>query len=282
MIGFVNCLKIPGYSSAREVAVIKRRFGANKTGHMGTLDPLAAGVLPIAIGNASRLFDAVSFMPKRYTASIRLGITTDTLDYGGKIIEEGNDTVSVNDFEEAIGQFRGCIQQIPPIYSAIKLDGRRAYDIARNGGTADMPVRSVTIYSLELIDTHDGEFLIDIHCSGGTYIRSLVRDIAGNLGTVGMMSALVRTEACGMNISGAKLSCEAGEADITPIHEVVEYPRMRLDGSELFRAKNGAVFDMDTCNVEEGSYIYIEDEMGIFAAAQILGSNTAKPVIKIR
>lgn len=186
--------------STQAVAAVKRALreaglGKAKVGHGGTLDPLASGVLPIAIGEATKLAGRMLDSDKIYRFTIRFGEETDTLDLEGQVIATSDVRPTPADIEAVLPQFTGPIEQAPPAYSAIKIDGQRAYDLARAGETVEMKKRAVTIHAIE-IEASDAETVtLSAHVSKGTYIRSLARDIAQALGTVGHVTMLRRTKA---------------------------------------------------------------------------------------
>ncbi|MEG1711176.1 MAG: tRNA pseudouridine(55) synthase TruB, partial [Clostridia bacterium] len=191
MNGFINCNKPSKMTSSDVVCRIKRLCKGNKIGHMGTLDPGAAGVLPIAIGKATRLFDFLTHKKKIYRARFTYGKTTDTLDSYGKLLQTSDIIPNKEQLENILGEFIGNIMQMPPLYSALKVNGAKAYDLARKNIDFELKARNVEVFNFTLnkqiaIDT----FEFDIECGGGTYIRSLVRDTAEKLGTVGYMSSL--------------------------------------------------------------------------------------------
>ncbi|MGN0765177.1 MAG: tRNA pseudouridine(55) synthase TruB [Christensenellales bacterium] len=198
----VNIYKPLGISSSD--VVIKCRKAMSKAlgykvkcGHMGTLDPLAEGVLVLGFGKATRLFDYMQIKTKRYVATVTFGKTTDTLDREGEVVATSA-LPRCEQIASAVEAFRGEITQIPPAYSAISVDGVRAYELARQGSEVELPSRQVTIYDIRVLDIErEGEYCrsveISVECSSGTYIRSLARDIADRLGVVGYMSSLKRT-----------------------------------------------------------------------------------------
>ncbi len=193
--GWLNIDKPIGYSSAKVVAAVKRITGAKKVGHAGTLDPLASGVLPIALGEATKTVHFMRDADKEYRFILQCGETRDTGDAEGDVIETSTNHPTKDDILSAIPHFLGTITQVPPKYSAIKIDGQRAYDLARKGQQIDMPSREVTISSLELIDQpSESSFLFHTRCSKGTYIRSLAQDIAQHCQSCGYVSKLIRTE----------------------------------------------------------------------------------------
>ena len=200
MHGWIILDKPLGLGSTQGVSAVKRAlrdggYGKYKVGHGGTLDPLATGVLPIALGEATKLAGRMLDSDKVYDFTVTFGVQTDTLDLEGKGIAESDVRPSLADVEAVLPRFTGPIEQVPPAYSAIKVDGERAYDLARAGEEVVLKSRSVTIHSLTLAG-HDGESAtLTAHVSKGTYIRSLARDIALALGTVGHVTMLRRTKA---------------------------------------------------------------------------------------
>lgn len=203
MFGFINLNKPQGFTSHDCVAKIRRLINTKKVGHGGTLDPEATGVLPIAVGKATRL---LQFLPERkaYRARIRLGMQTTTDDLEGDVIAVKEVT---NLDREAIihhlSKFNGQIEQVPPMYSAIKQKGKKLYELARKGIEVEVPKRNVTIDSCELIEIIPGEFPeieVDIACGAGTYIRAIARDLGTMLGVGGTLAHLIRTESCSLKL----------------------------------------------------------------------------------
>ncbi len=196
MDGFVNILKPTGMTSHDVVAQIRRMVPKTKVGHTGTLDPNAAGVLPICIGRATKFSDYLLKRKKRYYAQIRFGKQTDTLDSYGKIVEEKNIfPYTREDIECTIQKFTGNILQIPPKYSAIKINGQKLYQAARRGeDIAEIKPREVTIYSIKLCSFHQETIELDVTCSSGTYIRTLAEDIGRELNNLAYLSLLIRLE----------------------------------------------------------------------------------------
>jgi tRNA pseudouridine55 synthase len=204
MLGFINLNKPAGFTSHDCVARVRRLLKIKKVGHGGTLDPAATGVLPIAVGKATRL---LQFLPdnKAYLARIRLGMKTTTDDLEGEIIEtKSGVNLNLGQIEECLSQFVGKIEQIPPMYSAIKREGKKLYELARKGEIIDIPSRTVTIQRIEIINFFPGEFTeleLAIFCGSGTYIRSIARDLGTVLGVGGTLASLIRTESCGMKLA---------------------------------------------------------------------------------
>ncbi len=191
--GFLNINKPLHMTSHDVVANIRRGLKLKKVGHAGTLDPLATGVLVICVGNATRFSEYVMNSTKRYRAQVHLGITTETYDAEGAVLQKRNAShVQRTDVEAQFGAFLGDIKQIPPMYSAIKQGGRKLYDMARAGETVEREARAVRIDSLDIMDWSQPEFTLDVVCSAGTYIRSLAYDLGEALGVGAHLSGLSR------------------------------------------------------------------------------------------
>ena len=182
--GVVNVYKPQNISSNQVVVKIKKFLGIKKVGHTGTLDPLACGVLPICIGNATKISDYLINKDKKYVVRLKFGILTDTYDCEGKILEKDTEfKVDPHEVKTVLESFIGEYEQVPPIYSAVKVDGKRAYELARQGMNFELKARKVKIYSIENIEIKDDECGFVVECSKGTYVRSLCRDIGDKLGT---------------------------------------------------------------------------------------------------
>jgi tRNA pseudouridine55 synthase len=186
--------------STQAVGAVKRNlraagFGKVKVGHGGTLDPLATGILPIGLGEATKLCGRMLDASKEYSFTVQFGAETDTLDLEGKVIAESDVRPTLAEVEAVLPRFTGAIEQVPPAYSALMVDGERAYDLARKGEAVELKSRQVTVHSLAVVSAGEGEVTLHAHVSKGTYIRSLARDIARALGTVGHVTMLRRTRA---------------------------------------------------------------------------------------
>lgn len=201
--GLVVVNKPTGITSHTAVSMIRRIFGVEKAGHTGTLDPMASGVLPVLIGRAVKAAEFLSESDKRYLATLTLGLTTDTEDATGTVLSECEQIPSRDAVFAALDAFRGPIRQTPPMYSAVKVGGRRLMDLARSGKTVERQSRAVTIRKLDAAQIDERNYQLDVICSKGTYIRTLCADIGRALGCGGIMSALVRTEAYGLGIDRA-------------------------------------------------------------------------------
>jgi tRNA pseudouridine55 synthase len=234
--GFLNIDK-PLHSTSHDVvAQVRRSFGIKKVGHAGTLDPLATGVLVVCVGAATRLSEYVMYATKHYRARVRLGITTDTYDAEGAMLRERDAShITHNVVEQVLATFLGEIEQIPPMYSAIKRGGRKLYELARAGEIVERAARQVRIDALSISDWSPPEFTLDVTCSAGTYIRSLAYDLGEVLGVGAHLAGLVRT-ASGVFTLGNAVALESllNSADwmsylISPDVVLVEMPVVQLD-----------------------------------------------------
>ena len=203
MIGFYNVIKPTGVSSGLIVNKIKR-LTKEKVGHLGTLDPAASGVLPIAVGKATRFFDYFLNKDKTYVAVVKFGVETDSLDSFGNITIKNSKTTSASDIEKVLPDFTGKILQVPPKYSAIKINGKRACDLARENIDFEIKPKQITIHSIKLISQlEENVFKFEVHCSAGTYIRTLFSDIAYAVGTVSTTPVIIRTQSGRFNLNNA-------------------------------------------------------------------------------
>lgn len=191
--GIINVYKEAGYTSHDVVAKLRGICKQKKIGHTGTLDPDAVGVLPVCLGNGTRLCDMLTGHSKEYIAVLRLGIVTDTQDISGKVLEEKPVNVPEEEVESAVMAFLGESMQVPPMYSALKVNGKKLYELARQGKEVERPARPVTVYEIQILEKSHPEYTIRVKCSKGTYIRTLCHDIGQALGCGGVMMSLKRT-----------------------------------------------------------------------------------------
>ncbi|GAB5491464.1 MAG: tRNA pseudouridine(55) synthase TruB [Phototrophicaceae bacterium] len=208
VFGFLNIDKPQGLTSHDVVARVRRicrnSFGKTKVGHAGTLDPMATGVLVICLGHATRLSEYAMQSTKKYRASIHLGIKTDTYDAEGEVIAETDAShISLEQVETAFQAFIGDIQQLPPMYSAIKKDGKKLYELAREGKEIERDARPVTIHSIEVVEWQSPTIVLDVTCGAGTYIRSLAHDIGETLATGAHLSGLIRLKSGAFAVENA-------------------------------------------------------------------------------
>lgn len=201
MNGIILIDKPQNFTSFDVVAVARRKFGTKKVGHGGTLDPMATGVLPVFVGCATKAVDLLPESGKSYRAGFRLGLTSDTLDIWGELSEEKSADIAKEALEAVLARFCGEIEQTPPMYSALKVGGKKLCDLARQGIEVERKARKITISRLDLLSFDGKNGVIEVDCSTGTYIRTLVDDIGKALGTGAVMTSLCRTRACGFSIS---------------------------------------------------------------------------------
>lgn len=248
MTGII-CLDKPcDMTSFTAVKKASRILGVKKAGHTGTLDPMATGVLVIMLGHCTRFIGLLPEHKKSYTARVKLGLTTDTLDITGEVLSETPVNVTEEQLLKVAEQFKGEILQTPPMYSAIKKDGERLYDLARKGIEIERESRKITIEKLEIYDFNGIEFSMDVTCSAGTYIRSLCDDIGKALGCGAVMTELRRTEANGFSIENAvtlqELEKLVSENNLTNVITSVEkalmsYPEITVTEPQARRFRNG-------------------------------------------
>lgn len=272
--GVIVVNKPQDFTSFDVVAVMRGCYHTKKAGHSGTLDPMATGVLPVFIGSATK---AVAILPdsgKSYRAGFRLGLTSDTLDIWGKCSEQQSVNVSESALESALEKFRGEIEQIPPMYSALKVNGHKLCDLARQGIEVERQPRRIIVSRLERVEFNGADGIIDIDCSSGTYIRALVDDIGKALGTGAVMTSLVRTRACGFSLDEAYPLSELKakpldelESLLLPTESVFKsYPEIHLDGEQKRLYMNGVRLDANRLhNAPEGKMfrVYAEEFLGI-------------------
>lgn len=257
MTGIIVLDKPAGMTSFAAVKKVRWCAGEKKAGHCGTLDPMATGVLPIMLGGATKFLDYLPEEEKCYTAGFRLGIRTDTLDITGDILEEHPVTCSRAEVEQALEPFRGEILQVPPMYSALKQDGVRLYELARKGQEVERKARPVTIRSLELLPQsgeNTSEYVLSVSCSKGTYIRTLIDDLGTALGCGAVMTSLRRTATCGFSADEAvtvETLEKAREAEtlsqyLIPLDRALSrYPAVGITPKQSVRFSNGGALDLE-------------------------------------
>lgn len=270
MNGIIVVNKPRDFTSFDVVAVVRGCLHTKKVGHSGTLDPMATGVLPVFVGGATK---AISLLPdhdKSYRAGFRLGVTSDTLDIWGNCSEQKQVDISAEILQTALGKFKGDIEQLPPMYSALKINGQKLCDLARKGIEVERKPRRVTISRLELVSFDGRDGIIDVDCSSGTYIRSLADDIGRELGVGAVMTSLERTRACGFFLKDSitverlrTLGDEDRSGLLKPVESVFsDYPEIRLDENQLRLYFNGVRLDAGRLHGDfgEGTYRVRGDE----------------------
>ena len=246
------------WTSQDVVAKLRGALHERRAGHGGTLDPMATGVLPVFFGRATRAVEFFEHAEKTYEAVLRLGLVTDTQDITGRVLEQ-RDAASVTeaDVRAALPRFLGPQKQVPPMYSAIKIGGKKLYELARAGQEVARPARAITIHALELLSCAPPDFTLRVHCSKGTYVRTLCHDIGAALGCGGCMSALRRTEAAGFSLAEAVplealLDAPDPAALLRPVDAYFfRYPAVTVEGTALRKAKNGNPFP---CSAADGDW----------------------------
>lgn len=249
--GVLPVNKPEGFTSFDVVAVLRGILHERRLGHTGTLDPMATGVLPVLIGSATKAADIIPENEKSYTAGFKLGFSTDTLDITGRVTEASPARVTQSRLEALLPRFKGDISQLPPMYSAVQVGGRRLYDLARQGIEIDRKPRQVEIYSISLDSfcEESQEGRLSVSCSKGTYIRSLIDDIAKGSGTLGVMTSLVRTSSQGFKLDDCLTleeikTCSDIESKIIPVDNLFTcYKRLDLSEKQAKMYKNGVRLD---------------------------------------
>lgn len=278
--GIINVYKEKGFTSHDVVAKLRGIVGQKKIGHTGTLDPDATGVLPVCLGKATKLCDLLTDKNKTYEAVMLLGMTTDTQDITGRILEEkSTETLTADKVREVIESFIGDYDQIPPMYSALKVNGKKLYELAREGKVVERKARPVKILDIRIIEMDLPRVRMEVSCSKGTYIRTLCHDIGEQLGCGGCMESLIRTRVSAFQIEDAKTLEEIGalkqegmlEEILVPIDEMFPlYPKITVKDDWNAFAKNGNPLDekmlKDADGQEEDRQVRLYEESGKFIA----------------
>ncbi|MBQ9785184.1 MAG: tRNA pseudouridine(55) synthase TruB [Clostridia bacterium] len=269
--------KHAGVTSHDVVNKIRRLYNTRRVGHTGTLDPMATGVLVILIGRAAKACEYLASDSKRYRATLRLGLTSDTEDVTGEILSRSDAIPDKRALQNVLPRFTGRISQVPPMYSALKVGGQKLVDLARRGEVIERKAREIEIFDLRAIATDAPcDYILDVHCSGGTYIRTLCADIGASLGCGGVMATLMRTETCGFPIADAhtlaeleemtpdeRLSClhptESLFASLPTVRLSAFYEKLCRGGCEIYLKKLGV-------NLALGSRVRLLDASGAFFA----------------
>lgn len=238
MTGILLIDKPSGWTSSDVVAKLRGVLRERRIGHSGTLDPMATGLLVVFVGRATRAVEFAESQEKRYRAGLRLGLETDTQDITGRPIGGEKREISTEELEKALASFRGEIEQIPPMYSAIKVKGQKLYEIARRGGEVERQPRRITIHELALLGRDGEDFLLDVRCSKGTYVRTLCHDIGRALGCGGCMSYLRRTRAGAFRLEDAhtlddvQKAADAGQVEslLLPVDTLFDEEKATISG----------------------------------------------------
>ena len=273
--GIIILYKDDGMTSHTAVAKVRRLFGVDKAGHTGTLDPMATGVLPVLLGRAVKASSYMTESSKHYRATLRLGLTTDTEDITGATLTTSTNIPSEDEVTAAVTTFLGDILQTPPMYSAIKVNGKRLMELARAGQIVEREARPITIHSIDVKRLTDTDYTLDVHCSKGTYIRTLCADIGARLGCGGVMAALLRTEAAGFPLSSthtieelAAMTEEERLACVVPVEELFSSaPSLMVADFHSHLLRNGQALEQRKLktNLPPDTYIRLCDAEGFFA-----------------
>ena len=282
MDGVLAIDKPPGMTSHDVVDAVRKRLGTRKVGHAGTLDPGATGLLLIGVGRATRFLSYAQEAPKRYRAEARFGVSTTTQDAWGEVVAERSVTIERDDVDRALKDLIGVVEQVPPMVSAVKVGGERLYKKARRGEEVDRVARTVTVYAFELTDLDLPNATFDVHCSAGTFVRTLIHDLGEALGCGAHMTALRRTEAGGFTEADAIPLEDVATERIRPLVDIVrELPRFELDEAQDVAVGHGRPLTV-RLDVPEGGPIALvrEGELravyrpkdGVLVADRVLSS----------
>lgn len=266
MNGILLIDKAEGWTSSDVVIKLKGVLRERRVGHSGTLDPMATGLLAVFVGRATRAVEFAEAHDKRYTAGLRLGVTTDTQDVTGSVLRSCQANVAENELKAVLTRFTGELEQIPPMYSAIKINGQKLYDIARRGGEVERRPRHITVSGISVVGRSGNDFVLDISCSKGTYIRTLCNDIGDALGCGGCMSSLRRTATGDFSVSqaytidevvAAAAAGEAGKLLLPTDSMFAALPRCTAGAQDERRIKNGN--EIKTPALADGDYRVYSD-----------------------
>lgn len=279
----VICINKPqDFTSFDVIAITRRAAGTRKIGHGGTLDPMATGVLPIFIGRAAKTADLIPSLDKRYVAGFKLGLTSETEDIWGTILTGNDKPVTREELLLAVGTMQGNIMQVPPMYSAVKVGGKKLYELARQGIEIEREARPITVHSIELLsyDEKERTGVLDIHCSKGTYIRTIISDIGAKLGTGAVMTSLQRTLSNGFTLEDCteledvrSMTPDDIEKLIIPTEKLFSgYEKIVLNGKQRKMFMNGVVLDTGRMNISypENTDISVYDESGVFLGTAVI------------
>ena len=274
--GIIVIDKPAGWTSMDVCAKIRGVLHERRVGHAGTLDPMATGVLPVFVGRATRAVEFAAEGGKEYVAGLRLGLVTNTQDTSGTVLEERPVAVDRSALEAALAPFRGDILQIPPMYSAIKRDGKKLYELARKGQEVEREPRPVTIYALDVVEqTGPADYLLRVKCSKGTYVRTLCHDIGQALGCGGCMYSLRRTEAAGFSLDqavtlDALLSAEDPQSLLLPVDAYFAgRPILILKAGPEKKVRNGTAVSVP--QAADGQYRVYGESGAFLALGQVSG-----------
>ena len=276
--GIIAINKPQNWTSFDVVNKIKHMVRPVKVGHLGTLDPMATGILLVTVGSATKLFDIMQTKSKTYVAKFKFGLETDTLDATGETLKLTEILPTLQQIEKVLPKFIGKISQIPPKYSAKSINGKRAYELARNNLEFELQPKVVEIYSIEILSYNDGELSLKIKCGSGTYIRSIGRDLAYELNTLATMTELVRTEIDNFTLDGCKninnINKENLTANTTKITDVLCLPTININSEMQKKILNGQIVKT---TLNDGLY-KLNDEFDTIALINVKDFNAKMSV----
>ena len=293
MTGIILIDKPKDITSFGAVARVRRICGEKKCGHTGTLDPMATGLLTVMLGGATRFSMLLPSHDKAYRAEFRLGTVTDTLDITGKVLETRPVSANAAQVAAALAEFVGEIEQLPPMYSAVSVNGKRLYDLARQGVVVEREPRRVTVYSAEILEANEsaGEYAVSVECSSGTYIRTLISDLGEKLGCGAVLTELRRTAANGFKIDSAvtlealSQAAESGELDrlIIPVDRALEeYPIITVSAAQARRFGNGGELSLERLKYPRTLGLFrIYDPAGAFMGLGEIGDGDSLKVKRV-
>lgn len=286
MNGIINVLKPPGMTSHDIIYFVRKKLKMKKVGHTGTLDPEAAGVLPVCLGKSTKAVQFITDKKKKYRTTIKFGVETETYDkYGTVLRQEAVESIDIEKLKTVMEEFRGPIKQLPPIYSAIKVDGKKLYQYALEGEEIEIKEREVEIYQLDLLDYNGkDEVVLDIECSKGTYIRSICHDIGQKMGCGAAMWQLIRTASSPFTIEQSytleEIEKAAAECTIDNMLQnadiiFMELPTLEIKVTARSAAINGSpIYGMGT--IEDLEQIQENLEVRLYCEQEFLGIGTVK------
>ena len=284
MDGILNIFKPKGMTSHDVIREIRKIFNMKRVGHTGTLDPNAAGVLPVCIGKGTRISEYLLSLPKEYIGELTLGYSTDTQDIEGKILKYSYKKVSEDDIYKAVDRFKGEIEQIPPMYSALKHNGQRLYEIARKGEVVERKQRKAIIYDLNIMKIIDNKVIFYVKCSRGTYVRTLCNDIGELLGTYGYMSYLIRVGVGNFSIEDSfsldylkNIDFDELKSVVLPMDEGLKHMESIIVEKDFFnKLINGAKVPVDNYDISKYNtkdYIRVYCDSKFIGIGRIVQSN---------
>ncbi len=293
MTGIILLDKPKDITSFGAVARVRRICSEKKCGHTGTLDPMATGVLTVMLGGATRFIELLPSHNKAYRAVFRLGTVTDTLDITGKVLETREVNVTSNDIKDKINDFIGDIEQLPPMFSAVSVNGQRLYDLARQGIEVERKPRKVTVFSIDVLSENEaeGEYEIYVECSSGTYIRTLISDLGEALGCGAVMTDLRRTKANGFEIENAVTLEQLEEAVkngnisdllISVDRALEEYPVIKVSEAQAKRFRNGGELSLERLRYPRMlGYFRVYDHDGNFIGIGEIGQKDCLEIKRV-